>query len=383
LFSALDRHWQKLTESRTALIMDEASDAMLGIDADGRVVLINRSACALLEVEHAAVFRKPLDEVFRNRVGWEALRDRLLLLARRDSESDLHAGGVLTLRTRQEEVRHIEPRFFRINDQGSPLVTVALRDVTDREAASRLAQEQVREQADRRARAMTMSCIVHELGNPLNAILGFGQLMLKDPKNPMSELNQTRVQHLLVAAGSLQGMMRDLRDVSLLEQGRFKVDRANMNLLPVVEEAVASVQAAAMDAGIELRWLQAPEQAFVEADPNRVKQCLANLLSNAIKYNRPGGCVDVSLSQASDHVSVCVADTGQGMRPDQLASLFRPFERLGQEATSTPGTGLGLAISKMLAHAMGGRLTATSQAGVGSRFELCLPTPGRIGALQG
>lgn len=380
LLSALDRHWQQLTESRTALVMDEASDAMLSIDASGRVVLINRAACALLEVEHDVVLRQPLDEVFRDREGWETLRDQMLKLAHQADNADPDAGGALLLRNRHDEVRHIEPRFFRINDHGSPLVTVAMRDVTDREVAARLQQDQVREQADRRARAMTMSCIVHELGNPLNGILGFAQLMLKDQHHSLQDINRQRVEHLLAAAGTLQKMMGDLRDASLLEQGRFKVERTDIDLLPVVDAVVGSVQAAAANAGIELRWVKKSAPAMVAADPDRVKQCLANLLTNAIKYNRPGGRVDVTLNHDAGHVAVCVADTGLGMRPEQMDRLFRPFERLGQETTATPGTGLGLAISKMLANAMGGRLTASSQPGVGSTFELSLPASALDGA---
>lgn len=315
---------------------------------------------------------RPLADLMTGRSGWEPLQAKLMSLAQGAESGDAAESLLLTLQAPNGEERHIEPRLSQIEDNGSCLATVTLRDVTDRELANRLAHEQIRSNADREARALTMSCVVHELGNPLNAILGFAQLMLKDQRQPMPDVHRQNVQNLLDAAGTLQTLMHDLRDVSLLEQGRFKVNNQRTNLLGAVDAAVAGVGAAAAQSGVTVHWSRPADPVWVIADADRVKQCMTNLLTNAIKYNRPGGRVEVSVERGSVHADINVSDTGQGMQPAQLESLFHPFERLGQERSAIPGTGLGLSVSRMLAHAMGGDLTATSLPGVGSTFRLSL-----------
>jgi signal transduction histidine kinase len=100
---------------------------------------------------------------------------------------------------------------------------------------------------------------------------------------------------------------------------------------------------------------------------------LDNLLSNAVKYNRPGGWVTVRVQGLDGQLCVEVRDSGIGLTAEQLNHLFEPFNRLGAERTKVQGYGLGMSIARMLAQAMGGDLTAHSQAGLGSSFELRLP----------
>ena len=136
-------------------------------------------------------------------------------------------------------------------------------------------------------------------------------------------------------------------------------------------------RAAGAEGGIRMSFPRFEAPSFVSADRTRVKQVLINLLSNAIKYNRPQGTVEVTCGASSaDRVRISVQDSGEGLAPEQLARLFQPFNRLGQEANSAEGTGIGLVVSKRLVELMGGEIGVASTVGVGSMFwfELNLAT---------
>jgi CheY-like chemotaxis protein/anti-sigma regulatory factor (Ser/Thr protein kinase) len=109
------------------------------------------------------------------------------------------------------------------------------------------------------------------------------------------------------------------------------------------------------------------------ADPTRLRQVLINLLSNAIKYNRPGGTVSVDSRVAGDEVILSVRDTGRGLRAEQIARLFEPFNRFGVESEGIEGTGIGLTIVKSLVDGMGGRIEVSSEPGEGTLFRVTLP----------
>ncbi len=129
------------------------------------------------------------------------------------------------------------------------------------------------------------------------------------------------------------------------------------------------IQPLAMARGIGLHFPVFAQPCLVQADPIRIKQVLLNLLTNAIKYNRSGGRIEVHCTATAEPlVCISVEDTGLGLSAVQLAQLFGPFNRLGQEAGTTTGTGVGLVISKRLVEMMGGHMGVQSTVGVGSRF---------------
>lgn len=142
-----------------------------------------------------------------------------------------------------------------------------------------------------------------------------------------------------------------------------------VSLSEVLQDCQTMIAPQATDSGIAISFAQFEPACMVHADRRRLKQVMINLLSNAIKYNRPHGTVDVDWSlRSGSRVRVSVRDTGRGLTPEQLAQLFQPFNRLGQEATQQEGTGIGLTVSKRLIEMMGGSLGVSSVAGVGSIF---------------
>jgi len=214
-----------------------------------------------------------------------------------------------------------------------------------------------------------LSRMSHELRTPLNAILGFGQILDLEVLDPRSKES---IGFILKGGRHLLGLINEVLDLALVESGGAELSIEPVSVLDVIEESYSLVKPLASDQKINLRKSAAPEgHAYVMADTQRLKQVMINLLSNAIKYNRPGGDVEIGWSDTLDgKVQIDVRDTGFGIKPEDLARLFTPFERLGFGHSTVQGTGLGLVISKRLVEAMGGRLLVASTPNVGSTFSI-------------
>lgn len=208
----------------------------------------------------------------------------------------------------------------------------------------------------------------HELRSPLNVILGFTQLIETGTPAPTPG-QQKSIKQVLHAGWYLLDLITEVLELSTIESGNIRLSMQTVCLNDVLDECHAMIQAQAQERGLAL-VIPLFEQAFlVNADPIRTKQVFLNLLSNAVKYNRNGGSIDVRCSATPGQtVRVSVQDTGQGLSAGQMAQLFEPFNRLGQESGTTAGTGVGLVISKRLVELMGGRIGVESTVGVGSTF---------------
>ena len=208
----------------------------------------------------------------------------------------------------------------------------------------------------------------HELRSPLNAVLGFGQL-LQTGTPPPTALQQESVNEILKAGWYLLGLIDEVLDLALIESGRLAFVLEPVPLVEVLDDCHAMVEGQAAQSGISLNFVSVDDTFRVFADRTRVQQVFINLLSNAIKYNRPGGTVDVHFAMvAQGRVRISVQDSGSGLSAPQMAKLFQPFERVGQEAGVIEGTGIGLALSKELVELMGGRIGVHSTPGQGSVF---------------
>ncbi len=278
----------------------------------------------------------------------------------------LHAEGHwVTLDSRAQAVADDEGRFL-----GGVVVT---RDVSARlDSETRLRElRQAAEQASR-AKSEFLSRMSHELRTPLNAILGFSQLLeMDDLALPQAEA----VDHILRAGRHLLQLIDEVLDIARIETGHLELAVRAVLLADVVAEAIDAVRTMAERAEVSVQnTIDRHECPAVLADRQRLLQVLVNLLSNAVKYNRPGGRVDIFSEPApGGRVRLAVADTGQGIRAEDLSRVFEPFDRLGAEQSGVDGTGVGLALAKHLVERMNGTIAAESVPEVGSTFSLELP----------
>ncbi len=254
--------------------------------------------------------------------------------------------------------------------QGNPLKIFGfIQDITERKQAEddRIARE-IAEQANR-AKSEFISRMSHELRTPLNAILGFSQLLKMDELKP----NQARgVDQIHKSGRHLLNLVNEVLNIARIESGRMQISPEPVRLADTLQEALELIRPLAEGRGISIGLENlAGSDIFVQADPQSLRQVLLNLLSNAVKYNREGGEIAITSSLTNDgHLRLQVRDTGEGIPPEKMERLFTPFDRLDRDSIEQDGTGLGLALSKGLVEAMGGRIGADSQPGVGSTFWL-------------
>ena len=208
----------------------------------------------------------------------------------------------------------------------------------------------------------------HEIRSPLNAILGFSQLMDSDTPPPTPAQKESIAQ-ILHAGWYLLELINEILDLAVVESGRLSLSLEPVSLPDVMIECQAMIEPQARKRGINMTFPQFDEPIYIKADHTRVKQVLINLLSNAIKYNNVGGSVRVDcVATAIGGIRISVTDTGAGLPPENIAQLFQPFNRLGQESGGEEGTGIGLVVSKRLVELMQGMIGVESTVGVGSVF---------------
>jgi len=278
------------------------------------------------------------------------------------------------------ELRLVRPdgevRWLRTvaNPVSANLVATTVEDITDAKnaAAAVLSAKAEAEQANL-AKSEFLSRMSHELRTPLNAVLGFGQLL---ELGTLTDKQHEAVSHILKGGRHLLGMIDDVLDISRIETDQLDVSLEAVHANEVISEAVELLRPLAAGQHVTIGVVASGDGLAdcVLADRRRLRQVLLNLLSNAVKYNRPGGTVRVTCSISDDaQLAIDVSDTGIGIRDADLARLFTPFDRLGQQASDIEGTGIGLALSQRLAQIMSGRLEVRSTYGVGSTFTVVLP----------
>jgi PAS domain S-box-containing protein len=218
------------------------------------------------------------------------------------------------------------------------------------------------------AKSEFLSSMSHELRTPLGAILGFAQLIESGTPLPTPSQNKSIAQ-ILKAGWYLLELINEILDLAQIESGKLSLSMEPVALSEVICECEAMIEPQAKKRGIQLTFERFERPCFVQADRTRVKQVLINLLSNAIKYNKEYGSVSVTAVLIEpDSIRISVRDSGAGLSPEQIAQLFKPFTRLGQEENDTEGTGIGLVVSKRLIEWMGGKIGVESTLGEGSVF---------------
>jgi CheY-like chemotaxis protein/anti-sigma regulatory factor (Ser/Thr protein kinase) len=207
----------------------------------------------------------------------------------------------------------------------------------------------------------------------LSAVLGFSELLARDESVQSSAAAQRQLGHIAEAGKHLLSMIDTVLDLERVEAGELKLVSEAVEVGSLLADCLMLISPLAACRQISLSDGDAGTGFCVVADRTRLRQVLLNLLSNAVKYNREGGSIAVDMARQGQDVSIAISDTGMGLKPEQLAELFHPFNRLGAEASQTEGTGLGLVISRQLVEAMGGRIAVRSVVGQGSVFTVCLP----------
>jgi PAS domain S-box-containing protein len=359
-------------------ILDTATDGVLVLDEQGRILALNRSAEALFGYDQNEVAGESLTALLAAESHLAAL-EYLEGLTHNGVASLLNDGREVLGRVRQGGVIPLFMTIGRIAEGAERKYCAVLRDVTafkkaegELTAAKRAAEEASAQRADFLAK------VSHEIRTPLNAILGFAEIMLEERFGPVgNERYRDYIQDIHVSGNYVVSLLAGLLDLARIGAGRMELAFTGVNLNGLVASCVAELQPQAARQRIVMRTSFAAKLPPVVADERSIRQIMLNIVSNAIKFTEAGGQVIVSTAMTDrGEVAFRVRDTGVGMSKEEVEVALEPFRQ-----TSGPrkggGTGLGLPLTKALVGANRGALLITSARDEGTLVEVLFP-PTRV-----
>ncbi len=391
----------KASQERLAGILDIAPDAIITIDDDYNIRMFNHGAESVFGYSSDELLGKHLDILIPERFRAEHSEHiREFAESGVNSRAMKDRGQVVGLRQDGTEFP-AEAAISMLEQDGQTLFTVHMHDISERwqaeqelhrahqelEARVEDRTQELRQEVAERTRAEAeaekasqaktefLSAMSHELRTPLNAILGFGQLLRDYPDKELTEEQRASVDQILDGGKHLLGLVNEVLDLSRIETGQLGLSLESVSVANTIDESLVLIQALANERGIAvIADATVTPELLVNADRSKFKQVLLNVLSNAVKYNRESGTVTLDAAAAGDGMwRINVRDTGPGIPADKHDDVFRPFSRLGAEASKIEGTGIGLSISRQLIESMGGSLDFESVVGQGSTFWIELP----------
>jgi PAS domain S-box-containing protein len=355
----------------TRSLFEANIDALMTTDPLGIITDVNKQMEALTGCTRDELIGAPFKNYFTDPERAET-SIRLVLSQKKITNYELTARA----RDGKETVVSYNATTFYDRDRRLQGVFAAARDVTELKRFEQTLQQtnaelesatSIAEKANL-AKSDFLSSMSHELRSPLNAILGFAQLMESDAPPPTIAQAES-IDQILQAGWHLLKLINEILDLAQIESRKVPLSQEPVSMAEVMLECQGMTEPQALQHGILMSFPQFETPCIVQADRTRVKQVLINLLSNAIKYNREEGTVTVEcVSSSPGRIRISIKDTGRGLSPEQIVQLFQPFNRLGQEAGGEEGTGIGLVVAKKLVELMSGEIGVTSAVGVGSVF---------------
>lgn len=381
------------TEEKYRLLVESAGDAIIAVDAETGIILeANQMAENIL-----GRLRSEIIGLHQTEIQPPDRRDRYMNIF----TQHVLAGGVLQtelkLRHKDGTLVPVEVSATVVDVQGKKIVQGIFRDIRDRKQTEKiLKQAKVAAEAANRAKSEFLANMSHELRTPLNGILGYAQILKREPNFDAKQQEQLGIiqqcgEHLLT-------LLNDILDLSKIEAQKMELYLSDFQFPHFLESIVEIVRINAEQKNIFFRYETLSElPEFVRGDERRLRQVLINLLGNAVKFTDQGGVTfkvgyvigngewgmgnrdkedkGEFSSLPSAKMRFIVEDTGIGMPLEQLSEIFLPFHQIGDPSRRVEGTGLGLAISQKLVQLMDSELHVKSRLGEGSLFWLDIDLP--------
>ncbi|MBE9189901.1 PAS domain-containing protein [Gloeocapsopsis crepidinum LEGE 06123] len=356
-------------------LFEFAPDSYLVTDTFGIIKEANRAAATMLHVPQQFLVSKPL-------INFIPYEERSIFRAKLQQLHNTH-------RLQEWEIR-VSPRHSTELDAALTVDTIRdsegnavgwrwlMRDITARKQAEaklrdiELQNLQLQETA--RIKSHFLAIMSHELRSPMNAIIGFSQLLLRSPYDRLSPQQQNMVQRILNSGRHLLRLIDDVLDFSRLEAGHLELQSEEFNLTELVSATTEEMHSLVEQKNLKLQLQLNLQNSLVVNDKHRLRQVLINLLSNAIKFTNVGS-IQVDVWELSpERIAIAVQDTGIGIAQADLQDIFTEFRQANQTLVRQHGgTGLGLAITDRLVQMMHGLISVTSELGQGSTFQVEIP----------
>jgi PAS domain S-box-containing protein len=377
------------SEEKYRHLVETSQDIIWSCDAEGHITFVNQAVKQIYGYEPEEMIGSSFSDFLaptqidsnwdiqqRLLTGDSVFQYESIVLAKDGRKIDLNTKAIARLDTEKNIIA----------------TTGTTSDITDRKQAE-IALRQAKEEADRanRAKSEFLSNMSHELRTPLNAILGFTQLLARD-----TGLDSDQKQYLEIISRSgehLLVLINNILQMSKIEVGLVTVNNSTFDLQKMLKNTEQMLNLAAEKKGLQLIFDLPPNlPQYVETDESKLRQVLINIIGNAIKFTAEGGVnLRIKKEQLNENqpqnlsVNNCcllfeIEDTGSGISPEEMDSLFKPFAQTESGRKAQEGTGLGLPISKQFVQLMGGEMTVSSSVGEGSifRFDIKVGLPDAV-----
>lgn len=353
----------------SSVVIGDTSEKLIGeeisSDWSNKSVTINLGDFAIGKIYIRTQQRSPLQETFINSVNKSVLTGGIIagivgiVLALLFSRNILKPIRELTEATKKMQQGELDQRV----DTSSGGEIGKLGDSFN-ELARRLKEQKT-------LREEMVSDVAHELRNPLSNIQGYLEGLREGMIDPTKQVFETLHQQSLV----LNRLVNDLRDVNRAKAGKLNLDKKSLVLEDIISREIKALKAKAEENEVEISK-NLNGSNLIEADPERISQVVRNLLDNAITHTPKEGEIKIETRTSSEEVITTVMDDGAGIPEEDLPYIFDRFYRVDKSRSrGTGGTGLGLTIAKEIIESHGGKITAKSREGEGSKFEFTIPLP--------
>jgi PAS domain S-box-containing protein len=361
----------KRSEEKYRAVVEDQTNLICRYDADFNLSFVNNAYCQYFKKTKIQLLNSRfIEELPLDAQQWLETEHRKLTA---ENPINQHEHSILCENGHKEWMLWTTHAIFEhdklVEYQGIGTITTQ-----QKEAELKLLQAKQEAEEANQAKSKFLSNISHELKTPLNAILGFSQLLETDDLEPLSSGQAEYVQHIYKAGKLLLALIGDVLELSKIETGNVKLNIEEVSVNEVLLEALSLIENIAKEHNINIKTRFDPMAVtIIKVDGLRFKQILINLLSNAIKYNSEKGLIVLRSKIEHNRVRISVKDSGKGIDESKMMELFQPFNRLGAEKSDIEGTGIGLCIAKNLVEQMGGTIGVINNKDIGCCFWVEFP----------